>query len=91
MHQRDSQARQYTARGLAKWTRFNISIAVYNAVGYGPTTWPVTARTAEDGKHVFCANTFMSVEDCFFYLCPLSEKHSKYSRLNLKRSFNSFL
>ncbi|XP_065066493.1 protein sidekick-2-like isoform X2 [Rhopilema esculentum] len=48
VHQRDSQARQYTARGLAKWTRFNVTIAVYNAVGYGPTAWPVTARTAED-------------------------------------------
>ena len=50
MHQRDSQSRQYIAVGLAKWTQFNVTVTVYNSVGNGPTTWPVTGRTAEDGK-----------------------------------------
>lgn len=46
----DSQLRSFLARGLAKWTWYNITVSVYNNVGKGPPGQSVLARTAEDGK-----------------------------------------
>eukprot|EP00794_Sanderia_malayensis_P008937 gene8937-9890_t len=43
-----SQAKSFRARGLSKWTRFNITVNVFNNVGKGPPGGYVVARTLED-------------------------------------------
>lgn len=43
-----TQATSYMARGLQKYTMYNITIRLFNEKGYGPWSHPIFARTSED-------------------------------------------
>ena len=44
----DTLAKKYEARGLYKWTLYNISIRLFNDQGFGPWSKPVFFRTSQD-------------------------------------------
>lgn len=46
----DRLAREATLEGLKEWTEYRVSLQAYNAIGPGPWSASVKARTRESGE-----------------------------------------
>jgi len=51
----------YTLEGLRRWTEYKIWVLAGTSVGDGPSSFPLTVRTREDGKHILTPNTQQSL------------------------------
>lgn len=57
----------YTLEGLRRWTEYKIWVLAGTSVGDGPSSFPLTVRTREDGKHILTPNTQQSLYNLHLY------------------------
>jgi len=81
----------YTLEGLRRWTEYKIWVLAGTSVGDGPSSFPLTVRTREDGKHILTPKTQQSLYITSIFTHTHTHTHTLTHKYKLTRPIYKFM